>query len=135
MAEAFSIQQTSDGGFIIVGSIESISTGWDVYLVRLDKEITGIHGEIPSNFIKPNDFIVSYKNNLISIRYTIPYSTSVKLEAYDIKGKLVKVITNKFIHKGSYSVNWNSKRFGSGVYFLKLSANGSAITRKVTIIK
>ena len=109
---------------------------------------TGIQQEIPSNYIKQNNFSVIYNNGKISIRYTIPYSTSVKLEAYDIKGKLVKVITDKFMQKGSYKVNWDSKRLGAGVYFIKLSAssfvshsgtsadkNSSEVSRKVTVIR
>lgn len=96
---------------------------------------TAIQEEKPSYFINPNNFIISYNNGNISIRYTIPYSTSVKIEAYDIQGKLVKVIQDKFMQKGSYTVNWDSKRFGSGVYFLMLSVNGSSVSRKVTIIK
>ena len=79
--------------------------------------------------------LFSYDNNLISIRYTIPYSSSIKLDAYDIKGKLFKVIADKFMQKGSYSVKWDSKRFGSGIYLLKLRVNGSKVSRKVTIIR
>ena len=116
------VQQTSDEGFIIVG--ETFSFGdddGDVYLIRLDKDSTAIQQEIPSNFLKQNDFIVSHNHGNITVRYTIPYSTSVKIEAYNTQGKLVKVIQDKFMQKGSYSAEWDSKRFGSGVYFFRLS--------------
>ena len=130
----YSIRQTNDGGFIIVGYTSSFGAGKnDVYLIRLDTEV-GIQN-LPTNLINPNDFIISYNHGNISIRYTIPYSTPVKLEAYDIKGKLVKVITDKFMHKGSYSVNWDSKRFGAGVYFVRLKVQGSEVSKKFIIIK
>ncbi len=133
--EGFSVQQTEDKGYVVVGQIE-LTGGWnEVYLIRLEKDSTNIQEDIPNNYINLNDFIISNNNGNISIRYSIPYSTHVKLEAYDIKGKLVKVITDKFIQKGSYSVNWDIKRFGSGVYFIKLSTNGSAVSEKITLIK
>lgn len=131
-----SIRQTFGGGYIVAGTTESnIYYVNVVYLIRLDKDTTAIQQEISSNYIKPNNFIISYNNGNISIRYTIPHSSSVKLSAYDTQGKLVKVIQDKFMQKGSYSVRWDSNRFGSGVYFLKLSVNGTAVSKKITIIK
>ena len=108
-------------------------TNWGISM--LVDSSTGIQEETPTTLVKPKNFFVSYNHGNITIRYTIPYSTSVRLEAYDTQGKLVKVITDKFMQKGSYSVRWDSKRFGSGVYFVKLSANGSAVSKKFTIIK
>ena len=132
---------TSDGlvnnriNSIAIDSVGNIWFGTDGGVSMLVDSSTGIHEETPSNLIKPNNFIGYYNQGNISIRYTIPYSTSVKLEAYDIKGKLVKVITDRFMQKGSYSVNWDNKCFGSGVYFIKLSINSSAVSKKFTIIK
>ncbi len=134
--QGFSIQQTNDGGFIIAGETSPYNgAAFDVYLIRLDKETIGIQGDIPNNFLNLNDFIVSYKNGNTSIRYTIQYSTTVKLEAYDTQGKLVKVITNKAMQKGSYRINWDSKRFGSGVYYIKLSTGGRSVISKAVVLK
>ena len=134
--EGKAVLQTSDGGFIVAGFTEPlIAFKSDVYLIRLEPEV-GIQ-DLPKNFIEQNNFTVSYNyaNNLISIRYTIPYYTHVKLEIYDIQGRLIKVITDKFMNKGSHSVNWDSKKFGSGVYYIKLTTGNNTLIRKAIIIK
>lgn len=124
----FSIQQTSDGGFIVAGHTRSFGSGGsDVYLIRIDKDTTAIHQEIPSNFLSPNDFIVSYyNNNLISIRYTIQHSSSVNLSMYNISGQLVKTLFNEYKNAGDYTINFKTENtssrlsgVSSGVYYFK----------------
>jgi len=125
-----------DGGYIVLANTGSdTSSGADIWLRRLDKDTTAIQKEIPSNSLKSNNFIVSYNDGNISISSTIPFSSSVRPEAFDIKGKLVKMITDSFMQKGYYGVNCDSKRFRAEVYFLKLWINGSAISKKFTILK
>ena len=129
-----SSQKTSDGGLILVGSTSSFGdTLDDVYLIRLEPEV-GIH-DIPKNSLKPINFLVSSSQGNISIRYTIPFSTRIKLEAFDIQGRLVEVIEDRFMQKGSYGVTWDAERFGAGIYFVRLSANGAEVSRKVTRLR
>ncbi|MDD5529906.1 MAG: T9SS type A sorting domain-containing protein [bacterium] len=77
--------------------------------------------------------------NLANISYTIPFQSNVELNIYDITGKLVDKIVNKFQSAGSYSLNWSAsdkvKKISAGIYFIKLSAGGYKETRKFVVMK
>ena len=45
------------------------------------------------------------------------------------------MIQDKFMQKGSYSVHWDSRRFGAGVYYIKLSTVENNLIRKAVILK
>ena len=93
----------------------------------------------PTTSINPNSY---NKQKILSLNYinssillNLPISGKTKLQVYDINGRLVSTLVDSYKMAGNYKVNWESKRFSSGIYFLKLSVNGSAVSQKFTIIK
>jgi len=78
----------------------------------------------------PNPF-----NPLTTIEYTIPENSVVSLKIYDILGKEVASLVNKFQNQGSYIVNWNASQFSSGVYIYKLTAGNFSDTKKMVLSK
>ncbi|MDD5531028.1 MAG: T9SS type A sorting domain-containing protein [bacterium] len=131
-----SIQQTFDGGFIIAGWTTSFGEGGDdIYLVRLGKE-TGI--EETSNLKTQNAKLEISQNPFIKstiIKYQIPAISKVSLAIYDITGSCVKTLINEEKEAGSYSINLDAKELKTGVYFVKLTADTSKTTRKITVIR
>lgn len=57
------------------------------------------------------------------------------LKVFDIKGRCLRNLVNNYKKAGDYSVNWDCKRFGSGIYFLKLSSKSSSVSKRVMVIK
>lgn len=90
--------------------------------------------EIPKEFSLmqnyPNPF-----NPSTTIEYTIPENSVVTLKIYDILGKEVAGIVNKYQNQGSYIVNWNASGFSSGVYIYKLTAGSYTATKKMILSK
>lgn len=73
--------------------------------------------------------------SIITIQYYLPSSENVLLEVSDLKGKLLLTLCNTCMQAGHHSVNWESARFGSGVYYIKLSTGNNTVVQKAIVTK
>ncbi len=78
----------------------------------------------------PNPFNPSTK-----IDYSLPENSSVKLNIYDITGKLVLNLVNEIQVPGKYEVDLSSSSLSSGIYLYRLTANGFMDTKKLVVLK
>ena len=93
----------------------------------------------PTTAINPD----SYSNQKIlslniinsSLLLHLPTSGNTKLQIYNMKGRLLSTLVDSYKQAGSYRVNWDSERFGSGVYYIKLSTGNNTLIRKSVVIK
>jgi hypothetical protein len=65
----------------------------------------------------PNPF-----NPVTTISYVLPKAMHVRLEIYDITGRLVETLVDSPELSGEHQVQWNARGMSSGVYFYKLSS-------------
>ncbi|MEG8947321.1 glycosyl hydrolase 53 family protein [Rosettibacter firmus] len=83
----------------------------------------------------PNPF-----NSSTTIKYELNKDSYVSLCIYNSLGELVKVLDNKFIKAGSYSILWDGRDDNgiyvpSGIYFLNLVANEKRLVNKLILLK
>ena len=88
----------------------------------------------------PLDFNISQNypnpfNSVTTIKYTLLKSSHVRLEIYDMRGRLIKTLVNKVKAPSDYSVDWNPAGLSTGVYFYRLRADDFDVTRKMLLIK
>ncbi len=69
------------------------------------------------------------------ITYTITKDTRVSLKVYDASGRLIKTLVDGRQTAGTKTVNWNTKNLSSGIYFLRLEAEGKVATHKLILVK
>ena len=79
----------------------------------------------------PNPF-----NPVTTIPYSIPEDVNnLKINIYDITGRLVDQIYNGNQSMGNHKLIWNASRYASGIYFVKMITDTDNISRKLVLIK
>jgi hypothetical protein len=77
--------------------------------------------------IYPNPF-TEYTN----ITYTLDKSSNVKVEVYDVVGRLVSILINHSQTVGEYKVRFDNSINPAGIYILKMTAGDKIITKQIT---
>ncbi|HCA43041.1 MAG TPA: hypothetical protein DEP28_07290 [Bacteroidetes bacterium] len=80
--------------------------------------------------VYPNPF-----NPETTIEFNLNTAQRIKIEVFDVTGRVVEVIRNEDLQRGNYKVKWNAINKNSGVYFLKITGNEINTTRKLLLIK
>jgi len=83
----------------------------------------------------PNPF-----NPTTTISYSLPKAARVRLEVFNIKGQLIKILNDTNQDSGDHSVLWNgkdmnNKSVASGVYFYRLTSPELIQTKKMLLMK
>lgn len=141
------IEADGQGYSLVANEINSSGNMNDPSYWRKSYSIHGSPGkdDLPTsvddypNFIKydfelyqnyPNPFNISTK-----IMYELPKDGTVKLSVYDVLGREIKVLINKYQHAGKYVIELTMDEFVSGIYFYQLKFDNKIITRKMLLLK
>lgn len=96
---------------------------------------TGIHRtEIPSqvelyqNY--PNPF-----NPVTTITYRLESAGRVKINIYDARGRLVRILSDEYQAAGKYSIAFDASDLASGAYFYTLRSGDFAATKKMILLR
>jgi hypothetical protein len=83
----------------------------------------------------PNPF-----NPATDISFSLPSAARVTLEIYNILGERVATLVDSELGAGSHTVTWNStdisgNTVASGVYFYRLQAGETVMTKKMVLLQ
>lgn len=105
--------------------------------------LTGVEfntpGMIPAEFALhqnyPNPF-----NPMTNITFDVPKSSPVKLQVFDVLGRLVATLVDEELSAGRYTIPWNGSnnsglKVASGIYMYRLQAESFAQVRKMVLMK
>ncbi|MED5475590.1 MAG: T9SS type A sorting domain-containing protein, partial [Candidatus Neomarinimicrobiota bacterium] len=108
--------------------ISAIGTGWNGLEMNVDLRI------IPESYslypAYPNPF-----NPITNINYQLPIDGNIILSIYNIDGEKLEILESGIKSAGNYTVQWNAVNYSSGLYFVKMEANGYRQTEKLMLVK
>jgi len=75
-----------------------------------------------------------------ALRYTLPRPGDVRLVVHDVTGRTLRTLADGPVGAGSHALVWDGKDdaglpLSSGVYFVRLDANGESRTRRVLLAR
>ncbi len=125
------------------------NNGWAVgsagaTLHTTDGGVTFINNN-PGKSNLPNQFYLyqNYPNPFnpsTIIQYSLPQAKKVRIVVYDISGKEIALLADKYQNAGTYNVTWNGNNnsgqpVASGIYFYSVQAGNYAQTKKMVLLK
>jgi hypothetical protein len=123
----WSCVKTSDEGYVVTGML-GYTIGGDLWLAKIGPETGNQENQqhtVPHHMIEnhPNPFT---RSTMIS--YLVPQSGRVSLEIYDIAGRRICTLVNRFHEKGAHSISFDAATLASGVYFCKLRVGEDVVS-------
>jgi uncharacterized repeat protein (TIGR01451 family) len=125
---------------------DTITPGQEYYYKLREVDINGVtrdfgpyraaiylKNELKQNH--PNPF-----NPTTTIRFSIADDSHVRLNVYDVTGKLVRVLVNEMRRPNNYAVEWDGRNqagqsVATGMYFYRITAGKFTQTKKMLLLK
>ncbi|MCH8568920.1 MAG: T9SS type A sorting domain-containing protein [Balneolales bacterium] len=104
---------------LIIDTVPSTSTG-------TGETVEGF--ELSQNY--PNPF-----NPTTNISFTLPETSNVTLEVFNMQGQRVATLVNSTMSQGSHVVTFDAATLSSGIYLYRLNAGSFTATNKMMLVK
>lgn len=133
----YSVIIQPDGKIIIAGdSVKDYY--WGFTMIRYDNP--SIQTSVQPDANLPDGFSLSQNypnpfNSVTTISYSISTTTYVKLNVYNVFGKVVKQLVNKQQSPGEYQVQFDADGLAEGLYLVKIEAAGFSQTKNAILTK
>ena len=143
LGDALLADYATDGGSTVIVMVapemgQLFTTGDEFEITEIlaasGSSFINVNSDLPSQYslstAYPNPF-----NPSTSIDFTVPESGMVNIAVFDLQGRMVETLVNGSMNAGLYTTTWNAAHQASGVYYVRMSAGHTNLTRKVMLVK
>lgn len=110
------------------------STWMYTWLGNTDVISTDVKDELPLQYSLDQNYPNPF-NPTTQIKYSIAKAGVVTLKIYDILGRQVADLVNRYQEAGKYTVDFNASRLSSGVYIYRIESSSFTSVKKMMLIK
>lgn len=96
--------------------------------------VNNITSTIPDKFFLYNSYPNPF-NPLAKIKFDLPKSSFVKINVFDINGRIVNELVNENLQAGSYETEFSGVSLSSGIYYYRIEAGNFISVKKMILIK
>jgi hypothetical protein len=130
-AYANGIDIGNDNSVYVVGGN---TAGATLKILQGVTSVSGNENTNPSKYYLGNNYPNPF-NPSTKISFGMQKSGFAEITIYDITGKAVKTILNKFMNAGSHTIDFNASGLSSGTYMYKLTTADFTETKKMILTK
>jgi photosystem II stability/assembly factor-like uncharacterized protein len=118
-------------------NILAYAVGQQGKIAKRNSEVNSFEAEVPRQKLKlwnqPNPIAGNSRSSGTRILFELQQNGKVKLAVYDIKGRLVEILTDIYYTAGKHEIYWNASEQAAGLYICLL--RNSTETTALKIIK
>ncbi len=119
-------------------SLHGYAVGDSGVIYKYDSSVVHISRQPTDILLSPNKLYQNYPNPFnptTNIEFRIAESGLVKLSVYDLLGREMAILVSEKLTAGNYEVNWNARKYPSGIYLLRLEAGTFLDTKKLILLR
>ncbi|MCK4593849.1 T9SS type A sorting domain-containing protein, partial [bacterium] len=68
-----------------------------------------------------------------TVPFSLPAEGHVRIEVYDLAGRLVETLVNGEFTAGRHEIHWRTDRVANGVYLIRLASGNATVTQRIVI--
>ena len=104
----------------------------DSYLIA--QSVTFTSREIPKAYSLSQNYPNPF-NPSTTIPFALPFESNVKVNIYDVRGRLVQELVNSHFHSGYHNISWEASHLASGLYFIQFVSNSFENSESFSMIQ